>query len=110
MRCTDDFADCTQAIDGASELFYELYDDAGLAARMAIGAKVLEVTGAGVVMEDADRNRHEIPADTVVVSIGYESGTPFDTDKENVHVIGDAKKVGNLCGAILAANKLVISL
>lgn len=65
MRCTDDFADCTQAIDGASELFYELYDDAGLAARMAIGA---------------------------------------------VHVIGDAKKVGNLCGAILAANKLVISL
>lgn len=73
-------------------------------------AKVLEVTEAGVVMEDKDQNKHEIPADTVVVSIGYECGTPFDTDNEHVHVIGDAEKVGNLRGAILAANELVISL
>lgn len=41
VRCADDCADYTQAIDGASELFYALYDEAGLAARMAIGAKEL---------------------------------------------------------------------
>ncbi len=41
VRCADDCANYTQAIDGASELFYELYGDAGLAARMAIGAKEL---------------------------------------------------------------------
>ena len=36
VRCADDCADYTQAIDGACELFYALYDEAGLAARMAI--------------------------------------------------------------------------
>lgn len=41
VRCTDDFSNYTQAIDGASELFYDLYGDAGLAARMAVGAKEL---------------------------------------------------------------------
>lgn len=41
VRCTDDFSNYTQAIDGASQLFYDLYGDAGLAARMAIGAKEL---------------------------------------------------------------------
>lgn len=41
VRCADDCANYTQAIDGASELFHDLYGDAGLAARMAIGAKEL---------------------------------------------------------------------
>lgn len=41
VRCTEDFGSYTQAIDGASELFRDLYGDAGLAARMAIGAKEL---------------------------------------------------------------------
>lgn len=41
VRCAEDFGSYTQAIDGASELFRDLYGDAGLAARMAIGAKEL---------------------------------------------------------------------
>lgn len=41
VRCTEDFGSYTQAIDGASELFRDLYGDAGLAARMAVGAKEL---------------------------------------------------------------------
>lgn len=41
VRCTEDSDNYTQAIDGASQLFHDLYGDAGLAARMAIGAKEL---------------------------------------------------------------------
>ncbi len=50
VRCADDCANYTQAIDGASELFYELYGDAGLAARMAIGAKELPGGSATEIM------------------------------------------------------------
>lgn len=73
-------------------------------------AKVLEVTDTAVVMEDSNGKKQMIPAETVVVSIGYENGTSFDADKKNIHVIGDAKKIGNLYGAILDANELVITL
>ncbi len=41
VRCADNCTNYTEAIDGASELFYDLYGEAGLAARMAIGAKAL---------------------------------------------------------------------
>lgn len=41
VRCSDNCTNYTEAIDGASELFYDLYGEAGLAARMAIGAKQL---------------------------------------------------------------------
>ncbi len=50
VRCTEDFGGYTQAIDGASELFRDLYGDAGLAARMAIGAKELPGGSAAEIM------------------------------------------------------------
>lgn len=50
VRCTEDCAGYTQAIDGASELFRSLYGDAGLAARMAIGAKELPGGSAAEIM------------------------------------------------------------
>ncbi len=55
----------------------------------------------------------ELPCDTVVVSVGYNSGTALaDAEKlpENVHIIGDAEHVANLMNAIWSANDLVISL
>lgn len=57
--------------------------------------------------------RKEVVADTVICSIGYNSYVPFKeaTDKsKNVHIIGDAKKVSNLKGAIWAANDLVMEM
>lgn len=49
-----------------------------------------------------------LPADTVIVSVGYTSYLPFDIQgKEHVHVLGDAKKVGSLKTAIWDANDLV---
>ncbi len=56
VRCTDDFGDYTQAIDGASELFCRLYGDAGLAARMAIGAKELPGGSATEIMVTVEIN------------------------------------------------------
>lgn len=56
VRCTEDFGGYTQAIDGASELFRELYGDAGLAARMAIGAKELPGGSATEIMVTVEVN------------------------------------------------------
>lgn len=50
VRCADDFGSYTQAIDGASELFHSLYGDAGLAARMAVGARELPGRSATEIM------------------------------------------------------------
>lgn len=72
--------------------------------------KVSEITNDAVIMKNSNQEQIVIPADTVVVSIGYECGIGFDCDKEHVHVIGDACKIGNLYSAILAANELAISL
>ena len=49
-----------------------------------------------------------LPADTVIVSIGYTSCQPFAIeDKDHIHVLGDAKKVGSLKTAIWDANDLI---
>lgn len=55
----------------------------------------------------------EIPCDTVVVSVGYNSGTALADAKKhpkNVHIIGDAEHVANLKNAIWSANDLVVTL
>ena len=49
-----------------------------------------------------------MPADNVIVSVGYTPYMPFDIDgKDYVHVLGDARKVGNLKTAIWEANDLI---
>lgn len=55
----------------------------------------------------------ELPCDTVIVSVGYNSGTPLADAKKhpkNVHIIGDAEHVANLKNAIWSANDLVITM
>ncbi len=41
VRCTDEFGNYTEVVDGASVLLKELYGEAGLAARMTIGTNEL---------------------------------------------------------------------
>lgn len=57
-----------------------------------------------VTYEDAE-GEQRIPADTVIVSVGYVSTNPFaDTlTGEKIHTIGDAEHVANLMGAIWKA-------
>ena len=54
-----------------------------------------------------------IPADSVILSVGYNSYVPFDREvlaNTKVHVIGDADKVGNLLTVIKQAYDLAYKL
>ena len=76
-------------------------------------AKTTKITDHSVVFE-TPAGVQEVPADTVICSIGYEAGTPFDgtpgARDKRVHVLGDAAKVGNLKTAIWAADDLAVEL
>lgn len=50
VRCAKGFAEQPAVIDGASELFRDLYGEAGLAARLAIGANELPGGSATEIM------------------------------------------------------------
>ena len=56
---------------------------------------VSEITESGVTVKHSDGTTETLPADSVVVSIGYNSA-PLAGKSKNVHVVGDACKVGNL--------------
>lgn len=71
--------------------------------------KVKAIRDGSVVLETKDGEK-EIPADSVIKSIGYVPGSRFDEKKgEHVHILGDAAKVGNLKTVIWGANDLVNS-
>ena len=70
---------------------------------------VKEITDKGVVIKTKDGEMF-VEADSVIASIGYNSYAPLYKAKEkNIHVLGDAKAVGNLKTAIWGANDLIIS-
>lgn len=52
----------------------------------------------------------EVPVDSVIVSIGYNSYIPFQKEDAHIHLLGDADRVGNLKTAIWGANDLVLAL
>ncbi len=54
-----------------------------------------EISEKGVVAVSKDGKRIELPADNVILSVGYKPA-PLAKKGKNVHVIGDASKVGNL--------------
>ncbi|MBQ2733216.1 MAG: FAD-dependent oxidoreductase, partial [Clostridia bacterium] len=57
--------------------------------------RLLEITDSGVKVADKDGKSFEIAADSVILSVGYKPA-PIATKGKNIHVIGDASKVGNL--------------
>ncbi len=57
--------------------------------------KVTEIGDDSVTVCDKDGNTVTIPADSVILSIGYKPN-PLVPKGKNIHVIGDASKVGNL--------------
>ena len=54
---------------------------------------VSEITAEGVAVTHKDGTTETIPADSVILSVGY---NPAPVATKGVHVIGDAKNVGNL--------------
>ncbi len=71
--------------------------------------KTTEITATGVTVQTKDGKTETIPADSVILSVGYKPA-PIAEKSKHVHVIGDAQKVGNLrtviCGAWDVAMKL----
>jgi len=57
--------------------------------------RLSEVRDDGVTVIDKDGNGFDIEADSVILSVGYDPA-PLCKRKRKVHVVGDAKRVGNL--------------
>ena len=58
-------------------------------------ARLCEVLDDGVMVSDKDGKQFKIDADSVILSTGYRPN-PLTAKAKNVHIIGDANKVGNL--------------
>lgn len=56
---------------------------------------VSEIRADGVTVKDKDGNVSDIPADSVIVSVGYHA-MPLAEPSKHVHLVGDANGVGNL--------------
>ena len=54
-----------------------------------------EIKDGAVVVADKSGNAFEIPADSVILSVGYKPA-PLVSKGKNIHIVGDANKVGNL--------------
>jgi len=63
---------------------------------------VKEIRDGVVVAAGKDGKTFEIPADSVILSVGYKPA-PLAEKAKNIHIIGDAGKVGNLRTAIWGA-------
>ncbi len=60
------------------------------------------ITESGVTVTDKNGNKTEIPADSVILSVGY-NPAPIAKKSSKVHIIGDAKAVGSLRTVIWGA-------
>lgn len=58
-------------------------------------SRVLEIKDGSVLIEDKDKNKVEIKADSVITAIGY-NPAPIAKPSKHVHIVGDALSVGNL--------------
>ena len=63
---------------------------------------VTEIGDLHVTVKDKDGNTQQLQADDVILSVGYKPA-PIASKRKNVHIIGDADKVGNLRTVIWGA-------
>ena len=64
-------------------------------ADVRLNTKVVEILKDGVIVADKEGNKSTIPADDVIVSVGY-NPNPLAKKQKHVHIVGDANGVGNL--------------
>ena len=84
-----------------------------LGVEVMVTTKVLDIGDEGVVVEQEGATR-TLPADVVVLAAGARSYNPLQAELESkgldVHIIGDAQKVGNAFDATHAGYKTARSL
>ena len=68
-----------------------------------------EIVDGGVIVKDKDGKEFKIDADSVIMSVGY-NPAPLAPKAKHVHVIGDAKEVGNLRTVIWGAWDIAMKL
>ena len=61
-----------------------------------------EIGEGSVTLKDKEGNAFTVDADSVILSVGY-NPAPLAVKGKNIHVIGDANKVGNLRTVIWGA-------
>jgi len=62
-----------------------------------------------VLVETKNRSQVKLPADDVIMSVGYHP-VPVAAEAKNVHLVGDAKKVGNLRSVVWRAWDVAIKI
>lgn len=67
-----------------------------------LNAGVKEIGDGFVEITDENKKSVKIPCDSVITSVGYRP-TPLFQKSKNIHIIGDANKVGNLRSVIWGA-------
>jgi 2-enoate reductase len=73
-------------------------------------AALKEIKDNGVIVK-TETGEAFIPADSVILSVGYDAHVPFDVKSDMpIHVIGDASKVGNLLTVIEQAYAVAYSI
>lgn len=77
--------------------------------KVHLSSVLQEIKDDGVVIK-TESGEQFLPADSVILSVGYNPHNPFQTASGNVHVLGDANKVGNLMTVIHAAYRLAYAL
>ena len=58
-----------------------------------------EIKDGAVTVADKDGKTFDIPTDSVILSVGYKPA-PLAPKAKNIHIVGDAQKVGNLRSVI----------
>jgi len=92
---------CTPGICLANTSFLrDFFKANNVAVHLETGVK--EIKDGVVIAADKDGNAIEIPTDSVILSVGYKPA-PLAEKAKNIHVIGDAQKVGNLRTVIWGA-------
>lgn len=71
--------------------------------------KLTGITDNSVKVQSKDGKAFEIPADSVIMSVGYKPA-PLAEDGKHVHVVGDSAKVGNLRTVIWGAWNVAMNL
>ncbi len=65
-------------------------------------SKTTEITDTSVTIMTKDGKTETVPADSVILSVGYKPA-PLAEKSKHIHIIGDAQKVGNLRTVIWGA-------
>lgn len=83
--------------------------------KLMLRSKVKSIENGKALVETTRVGESEIPFDTIVLAIGLNSENKLyeelkDEYKEHIHVLGDAKAIGNIMSAIHEANKIAKSI